>query len=503
MTVQYFRRFLKIFIPLILYLLPLAMALRSILTGTIPFWFDPARDLLQALTHLGHPTLIGPPTGIPGLFYGPYWIWLLSLGLSITRDPRFAVFLVLTLPYFTLFPLVLFSFRRFFKPSILYPLWFLFIVTHINYATHPWNPHPAPLFFITLVYFITLPTKPWRTLLCGLLAGLVLNFHMSFGIGIFFACLLYFTITHLSPLRLKSLILHISLFASGVFVTYIPFFLFELRHQFLQIKTLTHLLEQTFIYHQPVVGVTGLAKVQIIKLFFTKPSVLLNLPLNFSYSLYLFLAVYFFIRFRHHRFHLPTRHRRLLLFLVTSSISLLFIYLTSKNPVWDYHFLGVEIIFLLFMGIAATKLPLVKPLLTFWAAVIFLLTSATFFKSFSQDPLKVPSLAAKKHQVDFVYQQSQNTSFAYYAYSPAIYTYDYDYLFLWLGKEKYHHQPVDFSLTDTTYLIIPPSSQASTLDFIEYRTPKKDFHTKEQWSFPDGTTVYQRTKNSTLPGKNP
>ena len=61
------------------FLFPLFLSLKNIIQGNIPFWFDNARDFLLALGNLEKPTLIGPPTGIPGVFYGPYWIWLLSI----------------------------------------------------------------------------------------------------------------------------------------------------------------------------------------------------------------------------------------------------------------------------------------------------------------------------------------------------------------------------------------------------------------------------------------
>jgi hypothetical protein len=100
---------LKIVIALsILY--PLILSLNNILNASMPFWFDPARDFLLAFDNLKKPTLIGPPSGIPSVFYGPYWIWTISVGLVFSRDPRFVAILVSLLPYFTIFPIVLFKF---------------------------------------------------------------------------------------------------------------------------------------------------------------------------------------------------------------------------------------------------------------------------------------------------------------------------------------------------------------------------------------------------------
>src|SRR3989338_476175 len=88
---------------------PLLLALSSVLTGSIPFWFDPGRDLMLASDNLHKLSLIGPPSGIPGFFYGPYWIWLLSLGMLFSRDPKIIAIIVLTIPYFVIFPFALYK----------------------------------------------------------------------------------------------------------------------------------------------------------------------------------------------------------------------------------------------------------------------------------------------------------------------------------------------------------------------------------------------------------
>src|SRR5690349_7189844 len=86
---------------------PILIILINIFTGNISFWYDPARDLLAGLANLHKPTLIGPTSGIPGVFYGPYWIWLLSFGQLFSHDPRIVVLIAGALPYLIFFPMVL------------------------------------------------------------------------------------------------------------------------------------------------------------------------------------------------------------------------------------------------------------------------------------------------------------------------------------------------------------------------------------------------------------
>jgi hypothetical protein len=69
-------------IALISWVILAVINLYPIIVGNIPFWYDPARDMLSAWDNLHKLTLIGSTSGIPGIFYGPYWIWLLRPALG-------------------------------------------------------------------------------------------------------------------------------------------------------------------------------------------------------------------------------------------------------------------------------------------------------------------------------------------------------------------------------------------------------------------------------------
>src|SRR5438046_2413526 len=92
--------------------LPAIIIIYKTLSGSFPLWYDIARDLLSALANFQKPTLIGPTSGIPGVFYGPYWIWLLSFAQIFSHDPRIITLLVATIPYLFLFPFILFRFSK-------------------------------------------------------------------------------------------------------------------------------------------------------------------------------------------------------------------------------------------------------------------------------------------------------------------------------------------------------------------------------------------------------
>src|SRR5258708_37703110 len=165
-------------------LLTCVFSLREILSGSIAFWFDPARDLLSALNNLHKITLIGPPSGIPCIFYGPYWIWLLSISLIFSKDPRIISIIIEFLPYFLIFPILLY---KLFKGDAII-LWLLFFLSFGYYTSNIWNPYLAPLFifvsyYLLLTNFYQSKRDMYKIFLAGIVSGLALNFHISFTTG--------------------------------------------------------------------------------------------------------------------------------------------------------------------------------------------------------------------------------------------------------------------------------------------------------------------------------
>lgn len=163
--------------------------------------------MLLGLDNLQKPTLIGPPSGIPNEFYGPYWIWLISAALTISRDPRFVTFFVEAIPYFVIFPFVLYRFSKILKKEIVLMIFVVFTFS-FNYKFFLWNPHLAPLFYLSFVYMLLksdfISLKPLNIVwigLSGFLLGLVMNFHLSFGLGLMVSSVFVFIIEFLVNIK--------------------------------------------------------------------------------------------------------------------------------------------------------------------------------------------------------------------------------------------------------------------------------------------------------------
>lgn len=471
----------------LLFVFSLVNTLLRIILGNLPWWFDPGRDMLLSLGNLQKPTLIGPSTGIPGVFYGVWWIWALSGSQLVSLDPRMASFLVAFLPYVILMPLF---FKKLFNLKIAVLLWVLFSCTFYSYASALWNVHPAPLVFLLITYLLV-KKFPKLLFLTGFLVGQAINFNVSFGCTVCLGSLI-FLIIQLAKLRKISLGKKILLFAKfsfGVLLAFAPFIFFETRHGFNQIKVIQNTLYQSIIMGKPVVEVVGLTKAQILYHFLYAPQKLFYLPRIFGW-----LAILVSFSFIIKKNKLLKDDKKLLLLLGCVLGSMMLLYFGWRNPVWEYHFIGLETILLIFTGFLAFRF---KPFyyfliaVTLWAVVR---QSQVLYREFRGNPLSVPSLVTKQYIVKNIYQDAGDQDFSYFAYNPAIYTHDYDYLFKASGKKYPAQAGKEVAEFPVVYLIIPQVSQEVFQDFVSYRTPAVQYRTTKEIIIPDGTIILRREK---------
>lgn len=481
------------FLISVAYSVPLFLVFSSIVGESIPFSFDAARDFVTA--HVGKISLIGPPTGIPGIFYGPYWIWLIQSAFFISRNPAIVACIILTLPYFVLLPLILRKFSNLWGVKISVIIWLLFTLRYMSYFTSLWNPNLAPLLFWIVAYSamrlgVVAPSKDqlFYSVLMGIMVGLILNIHLSFGIGVFLGSFLY--------IILRKKIRSVITFLLGTGLVYVPFIIFELRHGFRQLQAIAETLRVALWYQQSMVGHTGLHPIHIIDKFFRViPADILYVSRSFATFLLLSIGGWFIVQLVVGKIRLKQTEKYLGLFLFLCSAAILGVFLASPNPVWEYHFIGVETIILLFFAIIMRHMRVVAYSAFIWVVVLVVLNVIAWSKSLDIDPKTLGGLATKRYIIDSIYQDiGQNSSFALNSYSPSLYTYDYDYLVQWHARRFRKLMPVAIENAQTVYLIIPPTSAPIFEDFVHYRTPDDQFETANSWLAQDNTTILKRIR---------
>jgi hypothetical protein len=441
--------------------------LRSVILGGIPFWYDPARDMLLAQNNLQKLTLIGPPGGIPGIFYGPYWIWLLSWPMVFSKDPRSVVLLAITIPFLILFPFILWRMKKLLGLPAIFIILALFIINYNNYLTFPWSPYLISLVILALMYLVSIRAP---VILIGVVAALAPNFNFSFGIVVVFGTLVYVLLTDWKKLPK---------FLMGACLVYLPFFIFEVRHDFLQIRAFWDTFLNSALYNTAAVGQIGIPKSEILTRVLTVPAEMLHLPLETFGKLGIVLVVLGVIK--------GLLKERMVWLSGCILGSLFFIYHSTKNPIWPYQFIGVETIFLVVLGLLLSKSRMLSIIIGAWVIWLMLGILANFVNPLIPNYLALPTLASKENIARQVIADAASRPYTVFAYSPAIYTYEYDYLFGWLAK---NHSTSD----GLVYLIIPSTTNAIKTDFIHYKTPDNVYKTEWGKEMPDGTTIIKRVK---------
>ncbi|OGK20841.1 hypothetical protein A2866_04900 [Candidatus Roizmanbacteria bacterium RIFCSPHIGHO2_01_FULL_39_8] len=496
----------KKIILVLLTILPIAFFTKSVFLGDVNFWYDSARDLISAWDNLNKLSLIGPPTGIQGIFYGPYWIWLLSLGLFLSKNPRVTIFLVSTIPFCIIFPIILSRYSKIISKKALLIAWLFFLyVDGFGYATSLWNPHLGLIMLLSLIYLIVFTDfrrmdryTVIKIFLAGISNGLMINFQMSLGIcvllGSVIFLLLYLFLNFVKKRQkrlrfLKHTFIIISFFLTGVAVTFLPLFLFEIRHGFNQIRTLIEALTS----YGGIVNYRILSQKEILSLFFGRFGYILHTNWVGAYLLELLSILLILWRIRKEKIVLSEKEKKLLLLLLTITLSILYIYLTARNPVWEYHFLGTEVIFILLIAFVIGKISFFEKLLVLYILYSALMMIPLLFAN--KNLYASSSLVTKEYIVDIIREDAGSRDYAVDAYSASVYVYDYSYLFRWRsGKEVPFDPNTVTEKKDLVYLIIPGTKKEERLNFINYRTPNNTYTTLKKWLIADGTEIIKRAK---------
>jgi hypothetical protein len=480
-----------------------ALFLYLIISGNIPFWYDPARDMLSAWNNLHKLTLIGSTSGIPGIFYGPYWIWLLSIPIFLSKDPRFTVLIVSFIPYMLIFPIILWRLKEYFDKNILLILWLFFVLSFQSYVIYIWNPNGSPLLFL-LAIWVSLsavsgekyPNNLKGILLSGLVTGLAININMSFGSAFALGLAIFFILNAIIfwkenlITKLQRLFLQLGSFLIGILSTFIPFFIFEIRHGFEQIQIFSNALIHG---GGGLVGLHGLTKQQIIESFFSRWTQLLHVPSGLSLTVLIILIAVCAILLIKKKIIFPKPEKILILLLLSLALGCLGLYLSVRNPVWDYHFIGVEVLWILLLGIFLSKITFVRFIAYGWVFVLIIIQAISFFGNYQTSVLTTDSLAAKEYAVKIISEDAKGKIYSVYVYSPSIYTYEYSYIFRWLVKKDVPYDPNIIERQKDVYLIVPQVNKSVLDDFINYRTPQKLYKTVRIWHILNGTVILKRT----------
>lgn len=403
------------------------------------FYFDQGRDALVVwdLWQNGKLFLIGPTTGIEGIFRGPWYYWLITPAYALGNgNPVYpAVFLALTS---VLAIGILFFLTR--RASGEKAAFLAIIIASFSYylvLDSRWLSNPTPMHFISMIFIWFL----WRVLENQKQAWWGVAFFFGLAMQFGSAAELFYlpVIIYLLFLKRKNLptknqaVIAFAFF----FITILPQIVFDLRHKGILSAAITKFLfeEKSFqlsfwevvkirlpFYYQTFVSKIWVGERRIFLPFF-------------------FVALASLI-FNWHKFWADVRIRITLLLFVSPLIGMFFFQGNNGN-VYGYYFTGYFFVFILLFAI------LWAPLLENWSGVLLLAVFLAFFldinfqllKNYYQNGPGEINFAAQKQAVAWVYEDASGREFNLDVYVPPVIPYAYDYLFVWLGETRYNYSP--------------------------------------------------------------
>jgi hypothetical protein len=283
----------------------------------------------------------------------------------------------------------------------------------------------------------------------------------------------------------------------GCIAVFLPLFVFEIRHGFHQLQAVAYTLDQSVFHNSAVVGQVGLSKDAIIGGFLGRVAPLLQTPIFLGLLLEGIVLGYIICLKRYNLYHVvfTPLEKRLIAFLCFVSGSILFVYLSTKNPVWDYHFIGVEIILLFVLGIMMQKSLFLKKAMMYLLFFAVMLTGLGFLKSWYSTPEKQHGSYASILWVGkLLYSDAYGKPFTYYVATPAIYTFEYDYVLKMLDTQRLVLPHEEKDKAYYIYVLIPKEQIGDTSGFLENKTPSKVYKTTSEWNSLDETHIYRREK---------
>ena len=410
----------------IIVILALALFLRVYRAGELTgFYFDQGRDakIIWNLWHNHKFFLIGPVTGIEGIFLGPFYYYLIAPAYLLGQgNPVFASFELALLNVVGIYVIYLIGKEYFnYKTGLLAAL--LISLSFNLTLDHRWlsNPTPLPL-FSALTFFALLKNKWW---LLGLGLGLCLQ--LEAASAIFFIPAIVFTLVWQKKRP--------SFVGFGLFlVTLVPQIYFNFRHGNILFKA----FEKFLIAEKSFRPEFGNFYIERLKFYYDSFSVKISPDANLSIVLAIFILVLAAIYIR----KLPHRPIAIMLVWILTPLILLMFYHGNNGYVWAYYFTGIYSVFILLVAALLAK---TSRIFLSLFLIFFIISNIYQLKAYlttSLERLPDITLGSSLAAVDWVYKNSVSSPFNIDVYVPPVIAHSYDYLFLWRGSTKYHVQPV-------------------------------------------------------------
>ncbi len=410
------------------------------------FYYDQGRDALVIWNffHEGKLFLIGPTTGIEGIFRGPWFYWMIMPFYFLGKgDPFYpSVFLSLTtvIAGFLVFKI---GEKVGGKASGVLALIISSTSFYLVLASR-WLSNPTPMLIISvlIIYslFLILEGKKKIWIFLSFLLGMAMQFGSAAEVFYFPAIAIFIIWTYFKKKGNKNILpsLKIIIISLVVFlISFLPQIAFDVRHNGILRNAVFDFL---FAEGSFKLSIWKVAEIRLPFYFEVFSSKIFPTHKNFSYLFfYIVLGILFIKRkilFRNEKF--------VLIFIVFLAplIGMLF-FQGNYGNVYDYYFTGYYLIFVLLLSLilgSVWKSFLGKILIVLFLA-LFLKENIVSVRNYiisGVDGETTVALGNQIQAVDYIYEDSNQTDFNVDVYVPPVIPHTYEYLFKWRAKQIYN-----------------------------------------------------------------
>lgn len=410
------------------------------ISDLLAFGFDQGRDakVIWNLWHDNKFFLIGPTTGIEGIFLGPFYYYLIAPWYIVFGGNPVAPATFLGILNVGAILIIAESVRQHIsvRAAIITALFISISHSLISYSRWLSNPTPLPFFAALAIYSLCRIVKgyAWWFPILALCVGVSLQLEAASAIFFIPATLVILAIYH-RDISWKSspLILAVCMFL----LTLLPQLIFDFRHDHLLLKGFGNFLiaEKSFrlqLWQIAAKRINFYHHVIGDKFFDYYPAVS---------ALFINVTIIALIKLWRKR---PKFFDIFFVWTITPFI-FLFLYQGNNGYVWDYYFMGI-------FGSMSAVFAIIWDQIGRWGKIgrfttAFLL-SAFIVHNLSQistdlfrsEP-ELTSLTNQLKAVEWIHRDSQGGAFNVDVYVPPVIPHAYDYLFIWQGNSVYHRQP--------------------------------------------------------------
>lgn len=426
------------------------------------FHTDIARDfmLLEQAVDERKPPLIGPRAGgISGFFFSPFWYYILiPVFVAVGGNPVGVGVFMFLLTVLSI-GITFYVSKKLFDTTTAYLTILIYSFQIVRFARGYTQSFGSVLLSPLYFYFLYLWIKEKKlkyAFATIFSAGIIFCFQPAFGmitLFVTFLVLSYMTIKYRKPIFLSSVLTLIIPLSTYIF--------FELRHDFLQIRSFMHFLisgsgkvaEANFLFLIQNRAEQFMGRINLIEILH---------PIYNTLFFVLFLVpIYFLIRRK-------VKDKQKLLFWALFYFYFFVYWMATfgfKGIVWDYYHIGfIPLLAILFVSL---RFILDKRLFFLIYAIVFLAIITQLYnaggnweKGFTG--FNASSWKMNKNVAEVVINDAP-ARFGYYVYSPDEFGYSLKYAMNYIGKVR-AHQGALCKKEPTTYLI-----------YSQFKTDKNEY----------------------------